>query len=142
MAASDGMLAGFPGSGLGSLRRRSRPSAHLRVAVLWSTPAKVCCQSHLGNRHGLLRGTRVDPPIPGLHSVTLGSGKGYDLHAWVDRTGMSGTEIEVEVHVGQQVDLVDEHQSCRGEHVRVLQRLVGSLGYRDDHDLAVLAEIE
>jgi len=50
--------------------------------------------------------------------------------------------VQIEVHVRHEVHLVDENQIGHGEHVRILQRFVGTLGDRDDHHLAALAEVE
>ncbi len=42
----------------------------------------------------------------------------------------------------QQIDLVQDHQVRRPKHVRIFDRLVLSLGHREDNDPRVLAEVE
>ena len=121
---------GFPGPGWGPCGAGVALRPTCASLVLRSTPAKVCCQSHLSQRscetpHCARASTHR---YQTLHSVSLGSRDGYDFDFGIDRTSMLRTEISnVEIDVRQQVDLVNEHQPRRREHVRVLQRLVGSL---------------
>ncbi len=50
--------------------------------------------------------------------------------------------VRVELHVRQEIDLVQDEQVRRMEHVRILERLVLAFGDREDHDLVRFAQIE
>jgi hypothetical protein len=51
-------------------------------------------------------------------------------------------QVQIEVEVGQQVDLVHQHHLTGAEHQGVLERLVLALGDRSDHHAGVLADLE
>ena len=50
--------------------------------------------------------------------------------------------LDVDVEVGEEVDLVDHDEVARAEHQRVLERLLLALGDRADHRAHVLADLE
>ena len=75
-------------------------------------------------------------------SVSACRGDGQYLDAGVHRSREAQTRFKIKVYVGNKIDLVDEDEPGRGEHVRVLERLVLTLGHRDHDDFAVLTEIE
>jgi hypothetical protein len=60
----------------------------------------------------------------------------------IDLPGVADRQLDAEGNVGQQIDLVEQHQRGGMKHVRVLERLVFSLGHRKDHHLVRLAKIE
>ncbi len=60
----------------------------------------------------------------------------------VHLAGVLRGALEVEVHVRQQVDLVQQHQIGGTEHVRILERLVLALGGREHHHAAPLPQVE
>ena len=49
---------------------------------------------------------------------------------------------EVEIQVRQQVDLAEQHERGAPEHVRIFERLVLAFGYRQQHHLVRLAQVE
>src|SRR5262249_4299886 len=52
------------------------------------------------------------------------------------------TRFKFKVYVGNKIDLVDEDEAGRSEHVRVLERLVLTLGHGHHDNFAVLAWIK
>src|SRR5918998_2582709 len=84
----------------------------------------------------------LQPGTPLLDALA-GAGAGEDaLDAGVDGVEVTQEHIQVEVQVLQQVHLVDEHEVCRAEHERVLERFLLALCDRVDHDARVLAYLE
>ena len=63
-------------------------------------------------------------------------------HAGVDDVDVVEQLVEVDVEVGEEVELVDHDQLAGPEHQRVLERLVLALGQRADHRPGVLADPE
>ena len=63
-------------------------------------------------------------------------------HVGIDVAQVGVEQIEIEVEVGQEVDLVDDHDVGRAEHDRVLEGLLFAFGDREDHCPGVLADIE
>ena len=50
--------------------------------------------------------------------------------------------VQVDLEIGEQIDLGDHRQRGLEEHQRVLEWLVFTLGHRQQHDLAMLADVE
>ena len=64
----------------------------------------------------------------------------FDLWIYAARVIEAG--LHVEVYMREQVRLIEQHQLCRAEHVRVFQRFVLSFSHGQDHDFGCLAKIE
>ena len=98
-----------------------------RTAVSWLTPSRPR-SSH----------ARASPPCP----RRVVAETRITSMARIDAPGVLDGLLDVEVEVGQQVALVEQHQVGGAEHVGILERLVLALGDREDHHLVRLAEIE
>ena len=82
---------------------------------------------------------------PGTHLVdtVAGLGRGLDrANIGIDVAKVGVEQLKIEVEVGEQIDLVDDHDIGGPEHHRVLQRLLLALGHREHHRPGVLADIE
>ena len=77
---------------------------------------------------------RTPSPVRALTSRRLGTG--------IHLLDVVQEAVEIEVEVGEQVDLVHQHQLARAEHQRVLERLVLSLRDGGDHHPRVLSDLE
>ena len=84
----------------------------------------------------------LQPVVPGLHPVAGDRGHLQHPRARAELPDVGRVPPDVEVHVGQQVGLADQHDVGPAEHVRVLDRLVRALGYRREHDPGRLAQVE
>ena len=76
--------------------------------------------------------------------VKAGAGGGRHLQhldAGVDAPRQLDAARHVELHMRQQVDLVQDHEPGGGEHVGVLERLVLALGDGQDRHLGALTQI-
>ena len=86
---------------------------------------------------------RVDQPIDPAHHAFAGPGR--DLQhgdVRIDRPRMLDAAADIEVEMRQEIDLGQDHHARGGKGVRIFQRLVVSLGHREDRDFVRLAEIE
>lgn len=84
-------------------------------------------------------------PNPAEPLVKAGTIAGRDLdyfYVGVDLARVAYCPAHIEIEVGQQIRLVEDHQGSRSEHVRILQRLILSLRDRKDDDPGVLTQIE
>src|SRR5436305_10882827 len=131
-AASLGMRHSFLGPGLAA------PVAGIGGADFYSTrpgftPAGMSCQRVLGTLGGVCQNADLgaDPVVPCFQPGAARRGDRQDLDAGIHRARETGTRFEIKSHIGNKVDLVDEDNPGRGEHVRILQRLVLTLGHRN-----------
>jgi len=83
----------------------------------------------------------VQPVQPGVHALACGGRELEDLDGGVHTSGQLDAARDVELHVRQQVGLVEDHQLRGREHVGVLQRLVLALGHRQDRNLGGFAQV-
>ena len=136
----------------------SRPPAAKRSAIAWHSrairsasasknrapppplrPAGACPpRRHAGARTG----TRSSHDAELLDALARAGAELDRLDAGMDRVEVVQVALHVEVHVREQVELVDHDQLAGAEHQRVLERLVLALGDRGDHDPHVLADPE
>jgi len=85
---------------------------------------------------------RWQQPVQPLAHAVAACGRGEDhFDGGIDAPGVLDALRHVETDMGQQVDLIDDHQRRSGEHVRILERLVVTLGHRENHDLGGLAQV-
>ena len=93
----------------------------------------------------------VPPPQPNIgpspnhtkrHSLARGCGQYEGPDRAIYCPHIPETAFNIEIDMGQQVRLGDDHDLGGSEHVRVFERLVVALGDREHHDLGALAEIE
>lgn len=84
----------------------------------------------------------AQPTVPLVDALAVAHRQSYRLDCWVDRTCIGQCDIHIKIDIGQQVSLADDHEVGGLEHVRVFKRLVLSLGYRENDDLCMLAEVE
>lgn len=54
---------------------------------------------------------------------------------------MAGGNLYIEIHIGQEIDLVEDHRTGTVEKERVFFRLVVAFGYAEQGDLGVFAAI-
>lgn len=84
-------------------------------------------------------------PNPAEPLVKAGTIAGRDLdyfYVGVDLACVGYCPAHIEIEVGQQIRLVEDHEGSRSEHVRILQRLILPLRDRKDDDPGVLTQIE
>ena len=55
---------------------------------------------------------------------------------------MAGGNLYIEIHIGQEIDLVEDHRTGTVEKEWVFFRLVVAFGYAEQGDLGVFAAIE
>src|SRR5262245_3559349 len=92
-------------------------------------------------------GAPVGRPRPQPVAPRVDPGSGSRAHEEPLDAGVDGLDVvkevlQVELEVGQEVDLVHEDELARAEHERVLERLVLALGDRRHHDAVMLADTE
>ena len=82
-------------------------------------------------------------PSPPLRDAFAGGCRHADrANRGIDAAGIFLALVEVELDVGREVDLVDDHQIGRGKHVGIFKRLVVAFGDGNDHHLVRFAEIK
>src|SRR5215831_1286012 len=106
----------------------------------WKTPSATSAQAVIASRLG--RGPLAQPVVPRGDAVPGARRDRQHRGAGADLPQVGGAAGEVEVDVGQQVGLADQHEAGAAEHVRVLDRLVGALGDRGEHHAVRLAQVE
>ena len=87
-------------------------------------------------------GLQPDPVDPAFHTVALRRRNLHHLDRWIHASRVLDAVVDREIHVRQQVHLVQQHHRSGAEHIRIFQRLVLALGDRQHDDLVGLAEIE
>src|ERR1700722_2787707 len=125
-------------------RCRATTAGSASVRPWWPGPA-TGSGSSTGRTRGSVarrRNAAAQPVIPGLDAI---AGGGRDLQQQRLRRRhpqIRHVLLDVEVHVREQVGLVQQDEVGLAEHVRVLQRLVGALGDGGQYDAGFLAEVE
>ena len=84
----------------------------------------------------------LEPGEPAGKAFAGSSGDQDHLDSGPNAARIADRRVDVEIHVRQQVDLVQDEEIRRVEHVRILERLVVAFRHRQDHDLVRLAQIE
>jgi hypothetical protein len=82
------------------------------------------------------------PVVPKVHAFAGLRRHLQHADAGVDLARVGDAARHIEAQMRQQIDLVEQHQFGRLEHVRVFDRLVLSLGHRQDQHLGAFAQIE
>ena len=84
----------------------------------------------------------LQPSVPLRHSLA-GTGRELkDGDGRIDTAGHLQAACDVEIQVGEEVDLVEEHDRGIVKHLRILERLVLSLGDGEHDDLVVFSQVE
>ena len=60
----------------------------------------------------------------------------------IEVAGMAGGNLYIEIYIGQEIDLVEDHRTGTVEKERVFFRLVVAFGHAEQGDLGVFAAIE
>ena len=87
-------------------------------------------------------GATLEPVEPIGEAFAGSSGNQDHLDSGPNAARVADCRLDVEVHVRQQVDLVQDEEVRRVKHVRILERLVVAFRHRQNHDLVRLAQIE
>lgn len=87
-------------------------------------------------------GVSRNPVEPRRHSITGPRRKAELSDLRIHPAGVCQSAFRIEIDMRLQVDLGEQHQIRRSEHIRVLERLVIALGDREDDHLEGFAEVE
>src|SRR3984957_2438231 len=129
-----------------SPKGRGHPAGRLNYfgisSPIFSLTYPTIRASNLRARRDLPALSLPDPSVPGITSVATRRGERENLCDRIDHLHGPLERLHLEVHVGQEIDLVDENEACVAEHVRVLEGFVRSLGHRRDDHPILLSEVE
>lgn len=84
----------------------------------------------------------AQPAVPLVDALAVAHRQSYRLDCWIDCTCIGQCDIHIKIDIGQEVGLADDHKVGRLEHVRIFERFVLALGYRQNDNLCLLAEVE
>ena len=84
----------------------------------------------------------MHPVEPGIQAGARGGRNSNHGQGGIDSQGEIDGFLHVEIHVGEEVRLVDQHQTGSGKHVRILEGFIVPLGHRQHHDLGLLAQVK
>lgn len=82
------------------------------------------------------------PCIPGIHPLAGPARNLKDRNPRAHPPGHLQAFLDIEIHVGEQVDLVEQHNVCRVEHIRIFEGFVLPLGNRQNHHFVMLSQIK
>lgn len=84
----------------------------------------------------------AQPAVPLVDALAVAHRQSYRLNCRVDCTCIGQCDIHIKIDIGQEVGLADDHEVGGPEHVRIFERLVLPLCYRQNDDLCMLAEVK
>lgn len=84
----------------------------------------------------------AQPAVPLVDTLAVAHRQSYRLDCWIDCPCIGQCDVHIKIDIGQEVGLADDHEVGRLKHVRIFERLVLALCYRQNDNLCLLAEVE
>lgn len=84
----------------------------------------------------------AQPAVPLVDALTVAHRESYRLDCRIDCPCIGQCDVHIKIDIGQEVGLADDHKAGRLEHIRIFERLVLTLGYRQNDNLCLLAEVK